>query len=308
MKSFILLSTAVLLLTLCTEVLAVTGTRPELRGEDRPLPARTLVETPRMLADGQRYAPRPTETIVVILVEFPADTVDEDTTDIIDTCDAIEFGAGNDSTYYKGKIFSEVAGSNSMDQYWDECSLGQMDIAGVVLGPYTMPHCMKYYGWHNGEVVDDGWDDDAGNVDSTDCSGITLTGTCRLILDAVVAADPDIDFCDYDTDADGNVDHVIVVHAGQGEEGGVGPDWAIWSYYYWGLAYGPYDVDPNSCPAGVGVNTGLIVPEYYDDVDKFPLGTFCHEFSHSIGNPDLYDPSAGAANLPDANDYPVNDW
>jgi M6 family metalloprotease-like protein len=308
MKYIVFFLAAAFLFTLCTDALSVTQTRPALHGEEKMLPARTLVETPRMLADGQRYAPKPTETIVVILVEFPADTVDEDTTDIIDTCDAVSFDADHDSAYYDGKILSEIAGSRSMDQYWDECSLGRMDIAGVVLGPYTMPHCMKYYGWHNGDVVDDGWDDDAGNVDSTDCSGITLTGTCRLVSDAVVAADPDIDFCDYDTDADGNVDHVMVVHAGQGEEGGVGPDWCLWSYFYWGLPYGPYDVDPNSCPAGVNVTSGLIVPEYYDDIDKFPLGTFCHEFSHSIGNPDLYDPSAGAANAPDADDYPVNDW
>lgn len=299
---------AALLFAFSNDVFGVYPSRTKPVADDEIFSARHLVEIPRMLPDGQRFAPRPTETIVVILVEFAADTVDVDTTEIIDTCDAIEFDSDHDTTYYKDKIFSEIAGSNSMDQYWDECSLGQMDIAGIVLGPYTLSHCMKYYGWNSPGVPDDGWVDDAGNTDGKDCVGGFLSGTCRLIQDAVAAADADIDYCTYDIDGDGNVDHVIVVHAGQGEEGGVGSDWTIWSYYYWGLPYGPYDIDPGDCPSGVNVNTGLIVPEYYDDVDKFPLGTFCHEFSHSLGNPDLYDPSAGAANVPDADDYPVSDW
>jgi M6 family metalloprotease-like protein len=308
MRISLLVFAAILLLVFASDLFAVFPSRPVLDPAETSLPARNFVETPRLLPDGQRYMAGATETIVVILVEFPADTVDEETTLVADTCAAVTFDAAHDSAFYDGKIFSEAVGSNSMDQYWDECSLGLMDITGIVLGPYTMPHSMKYYGWDSPGVGDDGWVDDSGTTDGQVCANGFLSGTCRLIQDAVVAADPDIDYCTYDVNADGSIDHVMVVHAGQGQEGSNVPGYAIWSYFYWGLPYGPYDVDEEDCPIGVSLSSGLIVPEYYSDTSIFPLGTFCHEFSHSIGNPDLYDPSAGAANAPDNDDYPVSDW
>jgi M6 family metalloprotease-like protein len=302
---------AALLISLCSTSLAVFPSRPVVGDDGKPVPAWQFVEQQRLI-DGKRYMPGATEKIVVILVEFPADTNDVDTTAIADTCAAVSFQAGHDSAYYDGKIFSETAGSNSMDQYWDECSLGQMDVTGDVYGPYTMPHSMKYYGWDTngcpgGTLVDDGWSDDAGNTDCLTCAGAGVTGTCRLIKDAVDAADADINYCIYDTDLDWVIDHIIVVHAGKGQElGGSVASHNIWSYFWWGLNYGPYD---NAwCAPGVTVGHGCIVPEFYAEPDTFPLGTFAHEFSHSIGNPDLYDPDAGFADVPDFDDYPVSDW
>ncbi len=315
MKISLVLLAAVLLFTLSGICLAVFPSKPLLDPQGRPIPASKFVETPRMI-DGRRYMPGASETIVVILVEFPADSVDADTTAIADTCSAVAFKTGHDSTYYRGKVFSETAGSNSMDEYWDECSLGQMDITGVVLGPYTMPHSMAYYGWDTDScppdplhtVIDDGWNDDAGTVDCTTCpGGLVNTGSCRLIKDAVEAADADINYCYYDTDGDANIDHVMVVHAGKGQEiGSSAPRYCIWSWFYPSLNYGPYDAT-GPC-TGVWVQHGFIVPEYYVEPDSFPLGTFCHEFSHSIGNPDLYDPDAGLADVPDQDDHPVADW
>ena len=309
MKLAIVVFSAALLLALTTDLFAVFPSHTVLGPEGETMPATAFVEQPRLQADGTRFMAAGQQSIVVILVQFPKDSVDDVTTPIADTCSAVAFASGHDTTYYGGKIFSEQAGSNSMDKYWDECSLGAIDITGVVLGPYTMPHCMKYYGWDSPGVVDDGWVDDGGHTDNQTCAGGAQSGSCRLIADALAAADPDVDYCDYDVDGDGNVDHVMVVHAGVGQEGSGPADYAIWSMYYWGLPYGPYDASV-SCTfaAGVMAPSGFIVPEYYDSTGKFPLGTFCHEFSHSIGNPDLYDPSPGFANVPDDNDYPVADW
>ncbi|HVP58292.1 MAG TPA: M6 family metalloprotease domain-containing protein, partial [bacterium] len=298
-----------LLLVLTTDLFAVFPSHPVLGPEGKVLSAKTFVEQPRLAPGGKRFMAMGQQTIVVILVEFPRDSVDDPTTAIVDTCEAVTFAAGHDTAYYNGKIFSEQAGSHSMDEYWDECSLGNIDITGIVLGPYTMPHCMKYYGWDTQGTVDDGWTDDAGHTDGQTCIGGVQSGSCRLIADALSAADPDIDYCQYDTDMDTNIDHVMIVHAGQGQEAGNVPSYTLWSYFYWGLPYGPYDASPGcQFATGVMAPTGFIVPEYYDSTDKFPLGTFCHEFSHSIGNPDLYDPSPGFANVPDDNDYPVSDW
>ncbi len=314
MRFSTILFLAVLLVLLVTSAYAIFPSKPIYESDGKPVPASKFVEEPRTI-DGRRYVPGPTETIVVILVEFPADTIDCDTTAIADTCVAVTFHSGHDTTYYRRKIFNEAPGSNSMDKYWDECSNGMMDITGVVVGPFTMPHSMKYYGWDtqncpNGTVIDDGWIDDAGNTDCRVCAGGAMSGSCRLIKDACDAADPYIDFCLYDTDLDGAVDHVIVVHAGKGQEVGSVPSHNIWSWFYTNLAYGPYDTSSIHCAGtnGVLIKNGIIVPEFYSEPDSFPLGAFCHEFSHSIGNPDLYDPSGGFANLPDSDDYPVADW
>jgi len=308
----------IILATICILVfsqvaLAVFPARPLTDAEGNPIPNARFIEEPRMI-DGKRYMPQPTETIVVILVEFPADTVDSANTAIADTAAAVTFQPGHDSAYFYDHIFDEQQGSNSMDQYWDECSLGQMDITGDVYGPFTLPHCIKYYGWDtqgcpSGTVIDDGWSDDGGRTDCQLCSpGGAGTGSCRLIADAVEVADSVIDFTQYDTDNDGNVDHVIVVHAGKGQEMGSGAaSWNIWSWFYGNLAYATKDT-VEGATQGVIVSSGMIVPEFYAEPDSFPLGVFCHEFSHSIGNPDLYDINPGAANVPDDDDYPVADW
>jgi M6 family metalloprotease-like protein len=306
MKISLVLLAVVLLLVLCSDLFAVFPSRPVLGPDEKPLPAKNFIEQPRMM-EGKRYMAAPTEKILVLLVDFPADTYDDPETEVVDTCAAVTFHAGHDTAYYRQKIFTETVGSHSMDEYWDECSLGNMDITGTVFGPYTMPHSMKYYGWDTQNVIDDGWNDDAGNTDGKTCKDDGVTGTCRLIEDACDAADPDVDFCDFDADGDSLVDHVMVIHAGRGQEmGNVSPS-NIWSWFYGDLDYGPYDVEPNHC-AGDTVHAGFIVPEFYSDPDSVPLGVWCHEFSHSIGNPDLYDPDGGSASVPDDNDYPVMDW
>ena len=102
---------------------------------------------------------------------------------------------------------------------------------------------------------------------------------------AIVAADSLINYSDYDSDGDGYVDMVFFLVAGfsanySGNNSG----------YLWPHMYYLYNEPPRD-----GVNFGLYASSteiagwegYYYDVNG--IGTFCHEFSHVLGLPDLYD-------------------
>ena len=60
-------------------------------------------------------------------------------------------------------------------------------------------------------------------------------GVQQSVIDAVDvlnAREPNFPWADFDTDNDGVVDHLVINHAGSGEEGGGGADgtYAIWSH------------------------------------------------------------------------------
>ncbi|HIE05259.1 MAG TPA: M6 family metalloprotease domain-containing protein [bacterium (Candidatus Stahlbacteria)] len=110
-----------------------------------------------------------------------------------------------------------------------------------------------------------------------------------LVYAACSLADPLVDFSQYDTDGDGYVDILLVVHAGPGaEEGGV-PS-RIWSHK-WQLSS-----DYLGCPGPYQTNDGVLVdvyamePEWLErDNAPITVGVFVHEFGHVLGLPDLYD-------------------
>lgn len=118
-----------------------------------------------------------------------------------------------------------------------------------------------------------------GDIDSIRNSGRTRSSanssTTLYIRDACVAANPYVDFSQYDDDGNGYVDQLFVIHPGRGEEES-GEPLDIWSASYSGLNFGPYD--------GVRVNRAVVIPE------NAKLGVFCHELFHQFASaPDLYD-------------------
>ena len=113
----------------------------------------------------------------------------------------------------------------------------------------------------------------------------------RMIIDACQATDNAIDFSLYDDDKDGEIDNVFVFFAGGDEADGAGED-CIWSHAWYvhdgagmsvvldGKELNSYACCSELIPKGDGGHfDGTITG----------IGTFCHEFSHTLGLVDMYD-------------------
>ena len=146
------------------------------------------------------------------------------------------------------QIFGE---SDSLASYYSEQSGLGLDLVGTVAPSwYTMSEDMAYYGDNYEENIE------------------------QMVVEAVQAADADVDFSQYDLDGDGVVDELLVVHAGEPDENGGGNGADIWSHYY--------SIDPISVD-------GVEVIDYETVSESSPTGIIVHEFGHSLGLPDLYD-------------------
>lgn len=96
------------------------------------------------------------------------------------------------------------------------------------------------------------------------------------------------DFSKYDWDGDGEVDQVFVLYAGHGEASyDKDPD-TIWPHMHYLSAS---DYGKSLSLDGVTVDTYACSSELNGDGNLDGIGTFCHEFSHCMGFPDLYDTS-----------------
>jgi M6 family metalloprotease-like protein len=144
-----------------------------------------------------------------------------------------------------------------MDVYWREVSFGSIQISGACFGWYRLNRPTAYYG-ADGKVRDDPNSD--GESESW-----------WLIRDAIERSDRDVDFKNYD--------HVVIVHAGAGQESDKRRTELIWSVHYSSLSITTSD--------GITIKSASITPEYQLDADI--LGVNCHEFGHELGLPDLYD-------------------
>ena len=193
-----------------------------------------------------------------------------------------KFKFGHNQKMYN-RIANETGYANSLGfvgsvkDYFLAQSNGQFELDFDVVGPYTLNHEYAYYGAPSGNSND---------VRPRD-----------MVYDACRLADPDVNFADYDWDGDGYVEQVYVLFAGLGQAAG-GDENTIWPHES-KLQYGnngSYVSKDNN----VVVNTYACGPEltlqytpvaYRERVDG--IGTLCHEFSHCLGYPDLYDTGNG---------------
>ena len=102
---------------------------------------------------------------------------------------------------------------------------------------------------------------------------------------ALDSIDSEVDFSQYDTDGDGYVDMVFFLVAGFSANYGGNDQSYLWPHMYYlfnapehdGVLFGLY-----ACSTEIAGWEG-----YYSSVNG--IGTFCHEFGHVLGLPDLYD-------------------
>ena len=181
---------------------------------------------------------------------------------------------------FQSMLFQDgyLHGAGSLRDYYQDQSGGQFDVTGQVSNWVQMPKTYSTY------VGSDQGMQDAEPNDWT------------LVKDAAAAADSTMNYCQGDTDGDGFVDALFVVHAGAGaEEGDVSS--RIWSVR-WELPT-PYTTQ-DVCANGqrVKIKDFTIEPEEYVTAGytapgaperMIAIGIFAHEFGHALGLPDLYD-------------------
>lgn len=188
--------------------------------------------------------------VCVILMEFPEVPFTYSPEDIC------EWLNGEQHQYEDPSVsYSSVAG------YFDFCSQGQFRPVFDVYGPYQTPQEASYYGYSHG----------------------SNTSFRRLVADALEVADADVDFAQYDNYYDdGRTDLVYVIFSGAGanSSGDISQPWPIAGH----TSVGPYDGVSVYC---CGISSELSVRG--GKVCQAGIGVFCHEMSHVMGLPDLYD-------------------
>lgn len=198
---------------------------------------------------------------LVILVQFPDSKFQ--TADNIDLYKRILNEPGYSEGNFKG----------SVTDYFKAQSYNSFELDFDVVGPYTLSNNESYYGGNDSE----GNDKNPG----------------AMVKEACQAADKDVNYADYDWDGDGEVDQVFIVYAGLGEANG-GDANTIW----------PHEWDLYSTTGSTLLLDGKVVSTYACGPELQPeynssgsvvgnvvdgIGTICHEFSHCLGFPDMYD-------------------
>ncbi len=177
-------------------------------------------------------------------------------------------------------LYNANGGSNpnatgSVSGYYAASSDSALNLIFDVYGPYDLAHDMAYYG---------------GNTQSSHAQ----RGTQLVQEAASLATNAGVDFSQYDANGDGYIDNLSIVVAGYNEAEG-GPADAIWPYYS--------ELSSSTTYSGKRIRGYLMISEYRSSGGKIQagIGTYCHEFGHALGLPDLYDTEQSIR-------YTVGDW
>ena len=160
----------------------------------------------------------------------------------------------------------------SVHDYFMAVSNGQLDLEFDVVGPVQLKNDAAYYG--------------------TNYNGIKAQDQKPeyMVKECCDAIDDQVNFADYDWNGDGEVDQIVVIFSGLGENAGGEAD-RVWAHEYWitytginnykPLKYDDMNVDTYACSPEL---TGM-----YSETFRAGIGVLCHEFSHCLGLPDMYD-------------------
>lgn len=167
--------------------------------------------------------------------------------------------------------YAEYGATGSARDYFTDQSNGVFFPHFDIVGPVTLSHEMKYYG-------------------ENDFYGADLN-LAAMIAEACTEAHEKcgVNFADYDLDNDGTADLVYVIYAGYAESNGA-DDNTIWpaagtlDEFGQSLTLDGKRISAFACSSELSGKTGETLSG---------IGTFCHEFSHCLGLPDLYNTEYG---------------
>lgn len=161
------------------------------------------------------------------------------------------------------KMLFDPNNPDSMTCIYRDMSYGLLDLTGEVMGYVRAPHPYAYY-----TAGESGTGDDYPH------------NTPGLLFDALTEICKTDNLKRFDTDGDGFVDGIFLIHAGGGAEAEPSPTKRkemIWSHKW-------------TLPSAF-TNQGVKVYAYSTEPEDGRVGVFAHEFGHVLGLPDLYDTS-----------------
>ena len=195
--------------------------------------------------------------VLVILAEFADTTFTIQNTKQVFTNYLMNEGHFTETAYRQNGNYKGVRG------YFKDCSYGKFTPTFDVVGPVKLPKPQAVYG--------------AGRNDRPDL----------LLEDACSAVDNIVDFSQYDANGDGFVDLVYIIYAGHSANISGNKETDIWpksgttiiSKTFDGKSIGRY-----------GVSNELAGRENKKKEKETinGIGLVCHEFSHTLGLPDIY--------------------
>lgn len=204
-----------------------------------------------------------TKRALIILVEFADLKFDQST-------------FGNTRTLFNRianeQGYSEHGFKGSVSDYFKEQSGGVFNLVFDVAGPVTLSHGYSYYGQNDADGVD--------------------MYAFDMVREACKAVNDSVDFSDYDWNHDGEIEEVFVVFAGKGENDAKDSNY-IWPH----MDHLSYDSTGAITLDGVKIDTYACASELGYRGRLSGIGIFCHEFSHCMGFPDMYDTSSGGTNF-----------
>lgn len=231
-------------------VAAPPGVRPSLRNDRTPAKAPAPY---RALKTGQYDYSK--FRGLIILVEYNDAPFSRD--DIREVFDDMVNKRGYDGYLTTNLIPSKEVYTGSVRDYYYENSGGVFDPVFDVVGPVK--------------------------IDYSQYSARKSANAQALVAAALKAADPDVDYSLYDTDGNRQVDMVYFIFSGAGSNFSGNDERLIWPHASTIMAAG---LD------GVSFGRYACSTEFYGaPAGKLldGIGTICHEFSHVLGLPDLYD-------------------
>ena len=187
--------------------------------------------------------------------------------------------------FFNKEGYNDGGMTGSVRDYFKAQSYGSLEINFDVVGPYTTTNNMAYYGKHQGK--------------SNDAKAAVMAG------EAVDKAAADVNFSNYDWDKDGEVDQVFIIYAGYSEAQGAEEN-TIWPHEWYisqqssSRKYNGVKIDKYGCASEL-MGDGL---DGDDDPMLDGIGTACHEFSHCLGLPDMYDTDTSK----DESNFGMSNW
>ncbi len=172
--------------------------------------------------------------------------------------------------------YSENGATGSARDYFDHNSMGIFTPDFEVVGPYTLPNTMAFYGENDGENGD--------------------KNPIQMVVDACTAAFNDgIDFSQYDVDNDKILDNVFIYYAGHNEAEWAGEN-TVWPHRWAIYPTSMYNGGNYSGPVSTITFNGVRVFDYactselrgQSGTNMAGIGTFTHEFGHVLGLADMY--------------------